>query len=283
MLTLEPCDTQYSPIFTMMPQRWPGCLNMPNSNKLMATIVLAMWAVDACVTLVRQIGAPTVFGNWETAGWRHLSPENQTWALQLPPIIKEKTFWLTHAAPLWPTRFTSLTDWLADRHAIPISQLFPYLHFESQALWDTVAHLSQAEIPLMFHGHTHRQIASGDSPSIITCKRLTQRTIDPPPHGYADCRRGQRGPSGRWSRGRLSHLRCYDSTTRNGTGSVVRHRLADHQNLWGKNCRCWRRSICFSGLTSRLLNHAHSHIAKHFHGFGNVLLILLSGRLDIGG
>lgn len=115
--------------------------------------------IDDCVELVREVGAPTVFGNWEVSGWPHLSPENQAWALGLPPVRKEATFWLTHATPLWPDHLTSLADLNAHRYDLPISQLFPYLHFECPTLWEIMGCLTQANISLMFHGHTHRQIA----------------------------------------------------------------------------------------------------------------------------
>ena len=115
--------------------------------------------IDECVNLVRAANASTVFGNWEVSGWRYLSPDNQKWLLELPPIRREAQFWLTHAAPLWPDRFTTLSAFLAGRHFVPISQLFPYMHYESEALWETLALLSTAGIPLLFHGHTHRQLA----------------------------------------------------------------------------------------------------------------------------
>lgn len=115
--------------------------------------------VDDCVELVREAGVPTVFGNWEVSGWSHLSPENQQWTLGLPPVRKEAGFWLTHATPLWPDHLTSLADLNKNRHGVPMSQLFPYLHFESPTLWDIIGSLTQAGVPLMFHGHTHRQIA----------------------------------------------------------------------------------------------------------------------------
>jgi diadenosine tetraphosphatase ApaH/serine/threonine PP2A family protein phosphatase len=72
---------------------------------------------------------------------------------------KEARFWLTHATPLWPDRLASLADLIAQRHSVPMSQLFPYLHFESPTLWATIGSLTQAGVSLMFHGHTHRQIA----------------------------------------------------------------------------------------------------------------------------
>lgn len=114
--------------------------------------------VDACVNMVRQINAPTVFGNWEVGGWRYLSAENQAWALNLPPIRREEQFWLTHAAPLWPAHIITLADLHADRRAAPMPRLFPYLHHESQAMWDTLALLAEANVAVLFHGHTHRQL-----------------------------------------------------------------------------------------------------------------------------
>lgn len=115
--------------------------------------------IDECVNLVRQVNAPTVFGNWEVSGWRHLSPENQQWALKLPPVWREARFWLTHAGLAWPHKLATLADLNANRHRLSLAQLFPYLHNESKALWETIAMLAQAGMPLMFHGHTHRQTA----------------------------------------------------------------------------------------------------------------------------
>jgi predicted phosphodiesterase len=132
--------------------------------------------VDDCVKLVRARAAPTIFGNWEVSGWRYLSPENQQWALGLPPLRKEKSFWLTHAAPFWPEQFKTLADLLAQPHVIPMFQLFPYLHFESEPLWQTFALLSEAKIPLLFHGHTHRQIVWRFTPE-NHLQKLPQRII----------------------------------------------------------------------------------------------------------
>jgi predicted phosphodiesterase len=115
--------------------------------------------VDDCVAPVREVDAPTVFGNWEVSGWPHLSPENQQWALALPPVRKEAQFWLTHATPFWPNHLTRLADLKANRSSVPMSQLFPYLHFESPVLWEIISGLTQAGVPLLFHGHTHRQMA----------------------------------------------------------------------------------------------------------------------------
>ena len=132
--------------------------------------------VDECVNPVREIGAPTVFGNWEVSGWRYLSPDNQKWALELPPVRKEPHFWLTHATPLWPDDVSSLAELNIKRHNLPMSRLFPYLHFESPILWEIIAALTQANIPLMFHGHTHRQLVWRFTVD-HHLQKLTHRTI----------------------------------------------------------------------------------------------------------
>ncbi len=115
--------------------------------------------IDECVNLVRGVNALAVFGNWEVSGWRHLALENQGWVLRLPPVRREERFWLTHAALFWPKKLAALADLQANRHLAPMSVLFPYLHYESEVLWETMSVLAGANIPLMFHGHTHRQVA----------------------------------------------------------------------------------------------------------------------------
>ncbi len=114
--------------------------------------------VNDCVALVREVNASTVFGNWEVSNWRYLSADNQNWVLGLPALRKQEGFWLTHAAPFWPTNIKTLTDLNANRYQVPMTRLFPYLHYESEAVWQTVATLAQANIPIMFHGHTHRHM-----------------------------------------------------------------------------------------------------------------------------
>lgn len=115
--------------------------------------------VDACIELVRQASASTVFGNWEVSNWPILSPANQHWVLNLPPLRQRANFWLTHAAPFWPPHVASLSAFNAHRSQLRMEDCFPYLHTESKSLWKTIATLTEADVPLMFHGHTHRQIA----------------------------------------------------------------------------------------------------------------------------
>jgi len=113
--------------------------------------------IDDCVEKVRAVGASTVFGNWEVSNWRYLSAENRQWALDLPPMRKKAQCWLTHAGLQWPQHLATLANLNESRYNIPMSTLFPYLHYESDALWETIATLTQTQIPLLFHGHTHRQ------------------------------------------------------------------------------------------------------------------------------
>ena len=114
--------------------------------------------VDSAVDLLRTKSVPTVFGNWETSNWRQLKAENQTWALELPPMIREKAFWLTHAGPFWPFKIQSLQDFTNNSYVRVKGNFFPYLHYDEDSLWGTIAVLTEANISIMFHGHTHRQL-----------------------------------------------------------------------------------------------------------------------------
>jgi predicted phosphodiesterase len=132
--------------------------------------------IDDCVALVREISAATVFGNWEVSGWPRLSPDNQQWALSLPPVRKQAGFWLAHATPLWPDSLVTLADLHRHRRDLLLSSLFPYLHFESPTLWQILASLVEAGVSLLFHGHTHRQITWRFT-SDNYLQKLTHRTI----------------------------------------------------------------------------------------------------------
>jgi len=152
-------------------------LSHAKTQKVDAYFCLGDVGIDECVNMVRAVNAPTIFGNWETSNWRYLSPENQRWALNMPAIIKKDQFWLTHAAPIWPPHLATLADLNKDPYFIPRSKQFPYLHIESDALWESISTLTEANIPLMFHGHTHRQMAwrfTGDN----QFQRLSQQSIE---------------------------------------------------------------------------------------------------------
>jgi predicted phosphodiesterase len=129
-----------------------------HSQRIDAWFCLGDVGGDPCVDLVRETGAASVFGNWEAANWRYLTGDNKQWALNLPPTLKESQFWLTHAAPFWPPAIKTLADLKAERHRTLNGNLFPYLHYEEDSLWKAIAMLTENQVPLLFHGHTHRQI-----------------------------------------------------------------------------------------------------------------------------
>lgn len=113
---------------------------------------------DECVNLLRARETPTVFGNGEVSYWRQLEPDNQQWILSLPPMIEADGFWLTHAGPFWPNKIKSLKDYVTHATGRVKGNMFPYLHYEEDSLWGAIATLTEADVPIMFHGHTHRQL-----------------------------------------------------------------------------------------------------------------------------
>ena len=113
--------------------------------------------IDPCVDLVRNVDAAAVFGNWEVSGWWHLGPRNQHWVKHLPPTRHLDGFWISHAAPVWPAELTTLAALLKRRHHVSLATLFPYYLSSSIELWHAFSELLAANIPLLFHGHTHRQ------------------------------------------------------------------------------------------------------------------------------
>lgn len=133
-------------------------LSHAQANNVDRFFCLGDIGIDDCIHLVRQVEAPTVFGNWEVTNWRQVNRRNQQWVLNLPPMRKETDFWLTHATPLWPADITSLADFKNHRHRLSMTHYFPYLHVDSQPLWNAITTLAEAKMGLMFHGHTHRQL-----------------------------------------------------------------------------------------------------------------------------
>ena len=133
-------------------------LNDAKSKQVDAYLCLGDIGVDSCVNLVRGVGADTVFGNWEVSGWRSLSTANQRWTLALPPMRKYDQFWVSHAAPTWPETVTSLEEYHRVRHRVGASRVFPYYLSVSDGLWQAFTELLTGGAPLLFHGHTHRQM-----------------------------------------------------------------------------------------------------------------------------
>ena len=112
---------------------------------------------DPSVTLVRNVGAETVFGNWEVSGWGYLSAKYQDHVLRWPPLRKYDGFWIGHASPNWPDNIDQLEQFLKNRHRMGLAAAFPYYIHQSEALWRAFATLLEAKISCFFHGHTHLQ------------------------------------------------------------------------------------------------------------------------------
>jgi predicted phosphodiesterase len=121
-----------------------------------AYLCLGDIGTDPSVQLVRGVNAESVFGNWEITGWQYVSRQLQQQILDLPPMRKYDDFWISHAAPTWPNAITSLQQFLQNR--TNMSSVFPYYVRESDELWRAFSELLNADIPLLFHGHTHQQI-----------------------------------------------------------------------------------------------------------------------------
>ncbi len=114
---------------------------------------------DPCQTILRQAGAVGCFGNYEVSGWRGLGPANRGWVRRLPPLWQGEGFLASHAAPFWPAGLETIIDfgrWMRERgHSW--RELFPYLSADEEARWRALAVLEEKNLPLFFHGHTHRQ------------------------------------------------------------------------------------------------------------------------------
>lgn len=122
-----------------------------------ACLCLGDTGADQAVDLLRYNGVEAVFGNWEVSGWAHLAEANRQWTLALPPQRKYAGFWVAHAAPVWPDSISTLQKFLKNRAHISMSVGFPYYHTLSDGLWRGLTALLEAQTPVFFHGHTHRQ------------------------------------------------------------------------------------------------------------------------------
>jgi len=114
---------------------------------------------DECMTLLRQAGAVTTFGNYEVSGWPRLAAENRAWVQAWPPLLAGDTFLAVHAAPWWPDGLHTLEEFAAWRQQPGRGwrALFPYLTDDEDYLWQALAELETAGKAVLFHGHTHRQ------------------------------------------------------------------------------------------------------------------------------
>jgi len=122
---------------------------------------------DTCLDQLRQAGAEMVFGNWEVSQWGNLRPDNQHWVRLMPPLIATDTFLAVHAVPWWPEGLNNVEDFLTFilQQGVKWRQLFPYLDQDEQAFGRAVAELEQSGRRILFHGHTHLQLAHRAGPT----------------------------------------------------------------------------------------------------------------------
>jgi predicted phosphodiesterase len=113
---------------------------------------------EKCLSLLRQAGALTVFGNYEVSGWRRLQHEHRAWVRHWPPLLAEDGFMAVHAAPWWPAGLKTVEDFCRWLKATGSSwrALFPYLSDSEDYLWQALAELERADKAILFHGHTHQ-------------------------------------------------------------------------------------------------------------------------------
>ena len=122
---------------------------------------------DACLDRLREIEATLVFGNWEVSQWGYLRPDNQELVRNLPPMLSGDSFLAAHAAPWWPEGLANVEDFMNYilQRGVKWQVLFPYLDKDENAFWQAVAELESAERHLLFHGHTHVQMAHRVGPT----------------------------------------------------------------------------------------------------------------------
>lgn len=114
---------------------------------------------DQSIEAVRRLGAETVFGNWEVmlTALGTLSPENQAWLFDLPPLLKFETFWAGHADPIWEPTITDLRAHWQTKDMHTFTGGFPDHTGHSAALRQAFITLQQAGVPIFFYGHIHQQ------------------------------------------------------------------------------------------------------------------------------
>lgn len=116
---------------------------------------------DACLDRLRQAGADMIFGNWEVSQWSYLREDNQAWVRDLAPLRVGDNFLAIHAAPWFPKGLSNVEDFMNYilHQKVRWRVLFPYLDHDQDARWQAVAELENAGRAILFHGHTHVQMA----------------------------------------------------------------------------------------------------------------------------
>jgi diadenosine tetraphosphatase ApaH/serine/threonine PP2A family protein phosphatase len=126
-----------------------------------AFIDLGDVGTDACYDLLREVHAQAVFGNYEVSRWHQLSAVNQEWVRALHPVLCRDDFVAAHAAPVLPAGLSTVDQIL--EHVLDQgarwSTLFPRLERDEDSRWLAFAELARLGKQLLFHGHSHRQVA----------------------------------------------------------------------------------------------------------------------------
>lgn len=146
-----------------------------------AVLCLGDVGSDACLDRLHEVGARLVFGNWEVSQWGYLREDNQAWIHSLPPLLAGDRFLAAHAAPSWPGGLSSIEDFMDYilKKGVKWRVLFPYLDQDKDAFWQAVAELENAGRPILFHGHTHVQMARRVGPTgRVTRLRQPEFVID---------------------------------------------------------------------------------------------------------
>jgi hypothetical protein len=137
---------------------------------------------DECLGLLQRAGALAVFGNYDVSSWQRLQPRHRPWVESWPPLLAEDGFLAVHAAPWWPEGLHNVADfgaWLI-KTGESWRTLFPYLSEDETLIWRAVAELIAAHKPLLFHGHTHRQVIWCQKPA-APLQRLSLNALHPEP------------------------------------------------------------------------------------------------------
>jgi predicted phosphodiesterase len=141
---------------------------LADANLQRADAILCLGDVgsDACLDRLRQAGAVLTFGNWEVSQWGYLREDNQAWVRGLSPMLAGEGFLAVHAAPRWPEGLSTVKDFMDHilQQGVKWRVLFPYLDRDENARWQAVAELEQADRRILFHGHTHVQMAHRAGP-----------------------------------------------------------------------------------------------------------------------
>jgi predicted phosphodiesterase len=122
---------------------------------------------DGCLDRLRQIGADLVFGNWEVSQWGYLREDNRAWVRGLSPMLAGDRFLAVHAVPWWPKGLSNVENFMDYilQKGVKWRVLFPYLDRDENALWRAVAELENVNRRILFHGHTHVQMAQRVGPT----------------------------------------------------------------------------------------------------------------------